>query len=420
MRGRTWAMASAVALLGAVGVADAAAPAGPIAGEDIEPRPPGKVDLVLAIDGTGSMFDEVFAAKAAAMLAIDSYVLANPLGMLRVGVVVYRDTVDERRIETFDLSPDVGAARAFLAGVVPGGGGDRRESVYFGLQTAVKEMAWDPDENTPKSVLVIGDAPSKTYKGELGLKKIAAEARKASITLNAIAISDADDTLAEFNKIAMLGGGSFRRVPPPPKRTDIPRVELPPGRDVMFVVDTTGSMGGSIAAVRRKVAALAKSEFLASAGGDSKLQEWSSVRFGLVDYRDRGDAWVAKMRVPLTTDFGTFMAAVNKLRAGGGGDWPESVTKAMMVALDKRAGWSYEASKSMVLVGDAEPHRYKGEPHYETVAKEAGVRNIPINTVACSGGSEVRPFKKIAELSGGKMYRLKSLGAAVDASVKGE
>jgi hypothetical protein len=280
-------------------------------------------------------------------------------------------------------------------------------------------MSWDPERNTAKTVLLIGDAPSKTYAGEPTIDKLAPEARKKKIALSAVAITRADDTITEFAKISEWGGGGLALVDPPPPRTDIPRTKLP-GRDVVFVVDTTGSMGGVISAVRAKVHKLAKAMSDEGAGGDSTLQEFAEVRFGLVDYRDRGDLWVAKMRTPLTSDISHFLAEVNKLSADGGGDWPESVTKGLMVALDDKMGWDPLAGKAIVLVGDAEPHRYGGEPSYEDLARDAGARTIPINTVACSGDTEVPPFKKIASLSGGDFYRLAGLGKAVDHSVTGK
>jgi Mg-chelatase subunit ChlD len=416
------AVLALAAVAGVAGVAGAAPPRAdrPVAGESIGGGKPARVDLVIAIDATGSMFDEVFVARATALAAVDAYARADPPIDLRVGVVTYRDKGDDPRVVPFELTSDLAAVRKFINAVDAKGGGDRRESVWFALQTAIRTLKWDLDKNTAKSLLVIGDAPSKTYKGEPDLVPLAAEAKAKRIVMSAIAISKADDTLAEFTRIAKLGGGSFATVEPPPPRTDVPRGKPPPGRDVVFVVDTTGSMSGSIAAVRTKVHALAKTMAAEGGGGDSALQEFGEVRFGLVDYRDRGDAWVAKMRTPLTSDMGRFLSEVDKLYADGGGDWPESVTKGLMVALDDKMGWGAGSGKAIVLVGDAEPHRYKGEPSYEDLARDAGARAIPINTVGCSGDSEVPPFKKIASLSGGEFYTLAKLGRAVDDSVGGK
>ena len=57
--------------------------------------------------------------------------------------------------------------------------------------------------------------------------------------------------------------------------------------DVVFVLDTTGSMGGLIQAAREKIWSIATT--MASA------QSAPEIRMGLVAYRDRGDAYVTRV-----------------------------------------------------------------------------------------------------------------------------
>ena len=59
-----------------------------------------------------------------------------------------------------------------------------------------------------------------------------------------------------------------------------------PRMEVVFVLDTTGSMSGMIAGAKQKVWAIANK--LKSA------EPTPAISFGLVGYRDRGDAYVTK------------------------------------------------------------------------------------------------------------------------------
>ncbi|HEY4771014.1 MAG TPA: VWA domain-containing protein, partial [Myxococcales bacterium] len=61
---------------------------------------------------------------------------------------------------------------------------------------------------------------------------------------------------------------------------NVPRI------DVAFALDTTGSMGDEIDVVKEKIVDIARN---VSAG-----QPRPDVRFGIVAFRDRGDAYVTK------------------------------------------------------------------------------------------------------------------------------
>ena len=61
---------------------------------------------------------------------------------------------------------------------------------------------------------------------------------------------------------------------------------IKPTVDIVFAIDTTGSMGGLIDGAKRKVWAIANE--VASA------KEQPNVRIGLVAFRDRGDAYVTQ------------------------------------------------------------------------------------------------------------------------------
>lgn len=95
--------------------------------------------------------------------------------------------------------------------------------------------------------------------------------------------------------------------------------------DLVFAIDTTGSMSGVLDTVKQNV------DSLVSTLADTT----SDYRFALVDYKDAGDPYQARVDVPFTTDAATLQAGVDSLTADGGGDWPESVYSGVMTALSQ-------------------------------------------------------------------------------------
>ncbi|MFK7916028.1 MAG: VWA domain-containing protein, partial [Pseudomonadales bacterium] len=118
--------------------------------------------------------------------------------------------------------------------------------------------------------------------------------------------------------------------------------------EVVFALDTTGSMSGLIQAAKDKIWSIANT--MASA------QPAPEIAIGLVAYRDRGDAYVTKV-FDLTTDLDSIYAQLIDFKAGGGGDGPESVNKALDDALHT-ISWSQdrEVYQTVFLVGDAPAH----------------------------------------------------------------
>ena len=95
-------------------------------------------------------------------------------------------------------------------------------------------------------------------------------------------------------------------------QTDIP---CPPDNsariDVVFLLDTTGSMSGLIAAAKAKIWSIA--DQLAEGRPEPH------IRMGLVAYRDRGDAYVTRKQ-DLTDDIDDLYGHLTALQAAGGGD----------------------------------------------------------------------------------------------------
>src|SRR6516225_4504200 len=99
-----------------------------------------------------------------------------------------------------------------------------------------------------------------------------------------------------------------------------------PKIEVVFCLDTTGSMGGLIDGAKQKIWSI--SNQIASGKPTPQL------RVGLVAYRDKGDAYVTKV-FDLTDDLDAVHANLKTFLAAGGNDAPESVNQALDDAVNK-------------------------------------------------------------------------------------
>ena len=177
--------------------------------------------------------------------------------------------------------------------------------------------------------------------------------------------------------------------------------------EAVFVLDTTGSMSGLIDGAKQKIWALANEM--------AQSSEQTRIRFGLIGYRDRGDAYVTQ-RFDLTEDLDTISAHLFAFTADGGGDTPESVNQALHEAVT-RMSWSpgKDVYRVVFLVGDAPPHLdYQDDVPYTESIRLAKSRDIVINTVQCGGMAQVTPvWQAIASGAGGVYASIAQDGAMV-------
>lgn len=158
---------------------------------------------------------------------------------------------------------------------------------------------------------------------------------------------------------------------------ETPTVTGSPTLEMVFVLDTTGSMGGLIEGAKQRIWGIV----------NEVMQQSShpAVRIGLVAYRDHGDTYVTQV-LPLTNDLDKVYSTLMDYRADGGGDTPEDVRQALADGV-KRAGWSQgppRPAQIIFLVGDAPPHQnYTNEPDTLVSAAEAVQQGMIVNTIQC-------------------------------------
>jgi Mg-chelatase subunit ChlD len=190
-------------------------------------------------------------------------------------------------------------------------------------------------------------------------------------------------------------------LPEPPPNQVPDQASGKPMLEMVFVLDTTGSMGGLIEGAKQRIWGIVN-EVMQSASHPA-------VRVGLVAYRDRGDEYVTKV-LPLTNDLDQVYSTLMSYRAAGGGDTPEDVRRALADGVHK-AGWSPRTqgiAQIIFLVGDAPPHNdYKDEPDTVTTTAAAVKAGMIVNTIQCGNLPETQPaWQLIAQRGEGQYFAI--------------
>lgn len=194
-----------------------------------------------------------------------------------------------------------------------------------------------------------------------------------------------------------------------PDNTNPPKPQQQPLIEVVFVLDTTGSMGGLIDGAKQKIWSII-----------NELKQGRPepvLRIGLVGYRDRGDAYVTR-HSDLSEDIDAVYTDLMSFQAGGGGDTPESVNQALHEAVN-RFQWSRDPDTLRVvfLVGDAPPKSYQDDVPYTTTCALARDKDIIINTIQCGRMTETTGiWKSIAQMGHGGFAAIRQDGGMVVAT----
>jgi hypothetical protein len=177
--------------------------------------------------------------------------------------------------------------------------------------------------------------------------------------------------------------------------------------DVVFVLDTTGSMSSLIEGAKQKIWSIAN--------GIAAGKPAPRIRMGLVAYRDKGDAYVTRT-FDLTSNLDKMYEDLLSLRADGGGDGPEHVLQALQDSVD-RMSWSKGpgAFKVVYLVGDAPAHQEYGDtPALEKLVESAVRKGVTVNTVQCGSQPDTEEqWRRIARLGEGRYLPIPQSGGMV-------
>ena len=171
--------------------------------------------------------------------------------------------------------------------------------------------------------------------------------------------------------------------------------------DVMFIVDTTGSMGPAISEVDAALSSTVAS-----------LSAFGTIATGAGQYKDKtsaSDPFDYELNQAITTNSSLTQSAINAFSAGGGGDDPEQGLFALTTATtDAATGWQAGAKKIEVIVGDAPSHDTAHPPAAGGVSVDStattltsnGVTLIALNASGITGDSGLDSFGQFDSTTG--------------------
>lgn len=164
-----------------------------------------KLDLMLVVDTTGSMGDEINYLQAELRSIIGAITARHRDLDIRIGFVFYRDIGDDYVTRTVAFDRDIGRVQGALARQDANGGGDYPEAMDQAMIRAVGQD-WRPD--AVKSLLLVADAPP--HDDKFARTWAAAEAARAKrIHITPVAASGVADK-AEYAMRAMAAATQSR------------------------------------------------------------------------------------------------------------------------------------------------------------------------------------------------------------------
>ncbi|MEO7786709.1 MAG: vWA domain-containing protein [Sphingomicrobium sp.] len=161
-------------------------------------RPVRKFDLMIALDTTGSMGDEIQYLKSELRSILANIAHRHPGLDVRVGLVAYRDIGDSFVTRTYPLTNDLSALQESLGSQYADGGGDMPEAMEQALARAV---AQDWRSDAVKSMLLVADAPPHDENVARAFA-ITEAARARRIQIVPVAASGVDDSAQYFMRAA--------------------------------------------------------------------------------------------------------------------------------------------------------------------------------------------------------------------------
>jgi len=181
--------------------------------------------------------------------------------------------------------------------------------------------------------------------------------------------------------------------------------------EIVFVVDTTGSMGGLIDGAKKTIWSIVNDV--------SAAQPKPEIKIGFVAYRDKGDVYVTQDH-ELTSDLDSAFSTLQKFSADGGGDRPEHVSAGLHDAVFKM-NWTPGGSadkalyQAIFLVGDCPPHTdYNDGLDYKVEADKAAQKGIFVNTIRCGDAADTEAvWLDIAKRGNGNYFSIAQTGGVV-------
>lgn len=187
---------------------------------------------------------------------------------------------------------------------------------------------------------------------------------------------------------------------------------IPPKPDLVFLADTTGSMGGAIANVKANATSIMNS--VQSAQADSQ--------FAAASYKDFTDAVPYVLNHAVSPSIPAVQTAINSWSASGGGDTPEAQINALYRLATDSIGFRSGGTRIIVWFGDASGHDPSGGHSLASTISALVAANIRVIAVPVTGGDGLNATGQataIATATGGSVLPLASPATVSSAILSG-
>lgn len=144
---------------------------------------PKNVDIVWAVDATGSMGDELEYLKTELLDVIARVQRKNPELNIRMGATFYRDKGDDYVVKSSSLSPDIHQTVDFIRQQYAAGGGDYPEAVHSALEEVMYKQPWTENAIARICFLVLDASPHNNPEVNTSLQKSIREAARHGIRI---------------------------------------------------------------------------------------------------------------------------------------------------------------------------------------------------------------------------------------------
>lgn len=180
----------------------------------VQPVRKKRVEIVFAIDTTGSMGGLIDGAKRKIWSIANEVQKAQQKPEVSIGLVAFRDQGDEYVTKVTPLTTDLDAVYEKLMALRADGGGDTPEDVNAALHEAVAKMKWSEDKDTLKMVFLVGDAPPHMdYAQQVKWQKTAQLATRKNIFINTVQCGADPETTTTWKAIAHAAEGRYAAIP---------------------------------------------------------------------------------------------------------------------------------------------------------------------------------------------------------------
>lgn len=179
------------------------------------PKPQRDVDLVIALDTSGSMEGLLDSARARLWDVVNAAAEKDPDARVRVALITFGSPGVAGPQEGFvkvrsDLTTDLDSLYGQVMALHTDGG---EEYVGWTLDTAVNQLSWSRQANAARIIFVAGNESADQGRDVKDFRTVSAQARERGILINAMFAGNAEQGHRErWSEVAQAGGGVYSAI----------------------------------------------------------------------------------------------------------------------------------------------------------------------------------------------------------------